>query len=72
MVGTTTVEARKTFNARFSSPEEKSQYFAELARKRRGSIVLSPAEQAALSEAYGLLRKIAARVKVEAVDDDAA
>src|SRR5215218_7907839 len=60
-----TERAREAFASRFSSPEEKKRYFAELGRKGAGSrIVLTGEEAAALRESYALLSRIAERGKL--------
>ena len=62
-----TAKAREVFAQRFASPEEKSRYFAQLseraAAQRRGGIVLSADEAAAVGEAFKLLAKVAQRVR---------
>lgn len=58
-----TRKAREAFNSRFSSEQEKSEHFAELARKRQGSVVLSADEAEALSGAYDVLRRVAERAR---------
>lgn len=48
--------------ARFASPEEKSQYFSELAKRGNAHrLVLSGDERQALTAAYALLQRIAGR-----------
>jgi len=57
-----TRRARETFDATFSDPQEKSDYYAQLAQKsHQNRLTLNREERDALSEAYALLRRIAAR-----------
>ena len=57
-----TLAARQALAAKFSTPEEKSEHYRELARRSNdGRIVLSGDEAAALVGAYELLGRIAAR-----------
>jgi hypothetical protein len=62
-----TQRAREAFAAKFSTPEERTEYFREMGRRsaerRRGSITLLPEEAEALSGAYDVLRKIAERTR---------
>lgn len=55
--------ARAAFNAKFSTPEEKSRHFADLARKRAGRIELSAEEAQALTNVYDILRRVAERTR---------
>ena len=57
-----TLRAREALAAKFSTPEEKSAYYRELARRSNdGRVVLSGDEAAALGDAYALLGRIVAR-----------
>ncbi len=58
-----TAKARQALASTFSSPEEKSQHYREMASRRRGSVVLSADETAALAHAFDLMRSIAGRAR---------
>lgn len=61
-----TRRAREAFDAKFSTPEEKSEYFRSIGRqeseRRRGGVVLSADEAATLVSVYRQLREIAQRL----------
>jgi type VI protein secretion system component VasF len=59
-----TLPAREALARKFSNPEEKSAHYRAMAtRANAGRIVLSGEEAAALADAYGLLGRIAERVR---------
>jgi hypothetical protein len=59
-----TLPARQALAARFSSPQERSEYFRELARlSHRKRLVLSAEEAAALGDVSALLTRILERVQ---------
>jgi hypothetical protein len=68
-----TLPARQALAAKFSSPEEKTEHYRQMAEKANaGRVVLSGAEAEslaehteALGEAYALLSKIAARARAK-------
>jgi hypothetical protein len=74
-----TFAARQAFANRFSTPEEKRDYFRALGQKSaEGRFVLSGEEAAALKEAsatlgeaYAFLRRIAERAKNDSKDQPA-
>jgi len=56
--------ARQAFDAKFDSPEAKSEYFRDLAqRSHERRLTLSGDEAAAIAAAYALLSQIAARAQ---------
>jgi len=58
-----TANGRRTFLEKFSTPDEKSQYFQALGRRAaENRFVLTGDEASALAEAYAILSRIAARV----------
>ena len=64
-----TLPARKALAAKFSSPEEKRDYYREIGeRGNAGRVVLRADEAAALVDAYSLLSRIAERARVKLGD----
>jgi hypothetical protein len=69
-----TAAARKAFDRKFATPDQRSEYFRDLAqRSHKGRISLSPDEAEALVSAYSILGRIAerARLKLEAPPQEA-
>ena len=63
-----TRSARQALAAKFSTPEERSEYFRDLARRsHERRLTLSGDEAAALVGAYDLLRSVVGRARGEAV-----
>ena len=68
-----TANGRRTFLERFSTPDEKSQYFQALGRRAaENRFVLTGEEASALAEAYAILSRIAARVSPTSEHEKAA
>jgi hypothetical protein len=66
-----TLPARQALAAQFASPEAKTEYYQELARRsHERRLVLSGDEAAALLAAYTLLRQIAERARHSADPPD--
>lgn len=65
-----THKATEAFNARFNSPQEKSDYFRGLAQRSAASrLTLSAEERTALTSAYKLLATIAARHNLDTLNE---
>ncbi len=61
-----TLPARQALNAKFETPQQRSDHFRELGRKSaEGRILLSADESAALVSAYDLLTRIAERARLK-------
>jgi hypothetical protein len=66
-----TAPARAAFDARFSTPEERSEHFRRIGQRgNHVRVTLTAAEAAALAEAFRLLSGIAARLPAGADGDD--
>lgn len=58
-----TLPGRTAFQAKFTTPEEKTEFYRQLGKQSaRERVTLSGAERRALSDAYALLGRIVARI----------
>jgi hypothetical protein len=64
-----TLPARQALAERFTSPQEKTDFYRELGRRSADTrVVLSGDEAAALVDAYSLLSRIAERARMKLGD----